>query len=52
MGIFALISDSDINIGLIRLILKSLESRFLSDIQDRFDPGDPGSVSGAALVDF
>jgi len=52
MGIFALISDSDINIGLIRLILKNLESRFLSDIQDRFDPGDPGSVSGAALVDF
>ena len=52
MGIFALISDSDINIGLIRLILKSLKSRFLSDIQDRFDPGDPGSVSGAALVDF
>ena len=52
MGIFTLISDSDINIGLIRLILKSLESRFLSDIQDRYDPGDPGSVSGAALVDF
>ena len=52
MGIFALISDSDINIGLIRLILKRSERRFLSNIQDRYDPGDPGSASEAALVDF
>ncbi len=52
MGIFALISDSDINIGLIRLILKRSERRFLSNIQDRYDSGDPGFASEAALVDF
>jgi len=58
-GVLTLISDPDVNIGLIRLIikrsgdeLKKILDGFLSDIDDRFDPGDPGSVSGAALVDF
>ena len=57
-----LISDPDINIGLIRLILKrsgdklkELLDGFLSDIPSRFDrgpPRDPGSANEAALVDF
>ena len=61
-GVLALISDPDISIGLIRLILKrsgdklkEVFDEFLSDIPDRLDrgdPGDPGSASEAALVDF
>jgi len=61
-GIFTLISDPDINIGLIRLMLKrsgdelkEILDEFLSDISNYLDPGDPrdpGSASEAALVDF
>jgi len=61
-GVLTLISDPDINIGLIRLILKrsgdklkELLDGFLSDIPSRFDrgpPKDPGSANEAALVDF
>ena len=54
-GILTLITDPDINIGLIRLILKSSGDGFLSDKPDWLDrggPGDPGSASEAALVDF
>ena len=61
-GILTLISDPDINIGLIRLILKragdelkEILDGFLSDKPDWLDPGDPGdpgSASEAALVDF
>ena len=54
-GILTLITDPDINIGLIRLILKSSGDGFLSDKPewlDRGGPGDPGSASEAALVDF
>ncbi len=58
-GIFTLISDPDINIGLIRLILKrsgdelkKILDKFLSNIHNNLDPGDPGSASEAALVDF
>ena len=58
-GVLTLISDPDINIGLIRLILKSsgdelkkILDGFLSDIHDNLDPGDPGSASEAALVNF
>jgi predicted regulator of Ras-like GTPase activity (Roadblock/LC7/MglB family)/GTPase SAR1 family protein len=54
-GILTLITDPDINIGLIRLILKRSGDGFLSDKPDWFDrggPGDPGSASEAALVDF
>jgi len=58
-GVLSLISDPDINIGLIRLILKrsgdelkEILDGFLSDIHDNLDPGDPGSASEGALVDF
>ena len=58
-GALTLISDPDINIGLIRLMLKrsgnelkQILDGFLSEIHDNIDPGDPGSASEAALVDF
>ena len=56
---FTLISDPDINIGLIRLMLKrsgdelkEILDGFLSDIHDPGPPRDPGSASEAALVNF
>ena len=61
-GGLTLISDPDINIGLIRLILKrsgdelkEILDGFLSDILETLDrgpPRDPGSASEGALVDF
>ena len=62
-GVLSLISDPDINIGLIRLILKrsgeelkKILDDFLSDIpdddKDRGPRRDPHSASAAALVDF
>jgi len=58
-GVLSLISDPDINIGLIRLILKrsgdelkEILDGFLSDMHDNLDPEDPGSASEGALVDF
>jgi len=61
-GALTLISDPDINIGLIRLILKrsgnelkEILGGFLSDrpeTLDRRPPRDPGGASEAALVDF
>ena len=62
-GVLSLISDPDINIGLIRLILKrsgeelkKIIDAFLSylpdDDKDRGPHRDPPSASAAALVDF
>lgn len=61
-GVIALVSDPDINIGLIRLLLKRSRKElkdvlggFLSDIPEPFnsrDPRDPGGASEGALVDF
>ena len=61
-GVLTLISNPDINIGLIKLILKrsgnelkEILDEFLSDRPeglDRGPPRDPGSANEAALVDF
>jgi len=61
-AVLTLISDPDINIGLIRLILKKLGEKlkeildeFLSDIPDSpnpRDPRDPDGTSGTTLVNF
>ena len=61
-GVITLITDPDINIGLIRLLikrsgkeLKEILDVFLSDIPETpnpRDPRDPDGTSGAALVNF